>query len=131
MENHLRQWNPRQPSADVRHKIFVVRAQAAGFHFAASDLMRWLIPVMGCLALVLSGVNIHTSNGRMMLASTNLMLGNFNANNAPLESSFNARPTHSEQNNVVSARVEWSIGLPAQAEASHSSNLFDTNHLSQ
>jgi hypothetical protein len=106
----LRKWAPRQPSPELRRRIFgqahealePISRETAGAggisfgHFA--DLSRWLVPVLGCFLLVLASFSTHSSlHEPMYFAGTNLMFpaDHSDINSVParhLESNFAAAP---------------------------------------
>jgi len=50
LENQLRTWQPRRPSAKIKHRLF----PTAGEREAATFSLRWLAPAAACLVLALT-----------------------------------------------------------------------------
>jgi hypothetical protein len=76
--------------------------------FLFGDLWRWLVPVMGCLVLVLGSISSSGPHAPYLGSLTNNLLAQSNGYSTPPV--FVKQAEHSEQNNVPATRVEWSFG---------------------
>jgi hypothetical protein len=57
LENQLRSWQPRRPSAKIKHRLY----PAASAREAASLSLRWLAPAAACLLLALTIASQQTN----------------------------------------------------------------------
>jgi len=99
LENQLRSWRPRRPSAKIKRRLFPTAAARE----AASLSLRWLAPAAACLILALTvashdpGFSANSSREAMMgLISSNLNYTNI----LPKSDS-------PERNRVLPASFEW------------------------
>lgn len=128
----MQAWKLRGPSPKLRDKIFNAPALATPVErpqWRLTDAMRWFVPVAGCLALLLAGLNSRNPGGNLMLASTNMMLGVYSTGTSHTTPSFNGGFVQCEQNNVPSQKLEWSVSNQSPATVPQTIFVSDTNHL--
>lgn len=77
IENPLefRKWKPRQPSPELRARIFGAAPEAqAAATFDLRDLTRWIVPAFGCFLLVLATLSNHLPpQYALQLSATNFV----------------------------------------------------------
>ena|ERR1044071_3159484 len=123
-EQLMRGWQPRQPSAGLRKRIFASEPAPIKVRRAAVDwagITRWLMPAMGC-CFVLAGIALDPS--------TNVPVGARQPVGQQVAYSVEAgRKGWGGSKNTVPARsLEWTFGL----RSSSSTDSFvgsDTNML--
>ena len=129
----LRKWNPRQPSPELRAKIFAAESaeSTAGgaVAFSLGDVTRWIVPAFGCFLLAVGGLSshVHTRYGAQLAAETATvfpLLSEASGGQLPPEST-----KHSVMNSIPARRLEWIYG-PRTAATSASTLLISyTNKL--
>ena len=102
LENRLRSWRPRRPSATLKWRLFL--AHAAGVP-RMIRVAGWLTPATACALLTLLALNSEnaaTTGGRRQ-ASDMAMLSNQNY-------AVYATSRQSEQNNLSAFTFDWTNG---------------------
>lgn len=126
----MRRWTPRQPSPELRARIFGVQApvqipvQAAAR--TLGDFSRWLVPAFGCFLLVVGGLSQRVSDPLGGSAETN-WLGAQSGGNSRIMLAQSRQ--HSEINAIPATRMERSIGRaelaqPGRTATSHTNQLI-------
>lgn len=125
----LRKWAPRQPSPELRARIFVADTPpAVALGFDVRELTRWIVPVFGCFLLVMASLSnqLHPRYG-IELAETNFVLPLLTDDNAGVMPP--SQTEHSMMNNIPAKTLEWSFG-PRNAATSVGTILISyTNKL--
>ena len=99
LENRLRSWQPRRPSAKIKRRLF----PTASAREAASLSLRWLAPAAACLvlALTVASKDPGLSAGPSREAMMGLISSNLNFTNILPKSDSPGR------NRVLPASFEW------------------------
>ena len=139
LETQLRTWRPRQPSPELRERIFArpavarpaVSAAAPGERsFRVGELFRWLVPVLGCFLLVAATLSTRNpAREPARVIGTNFTLAQANCEEASLI--FAQHPDHSDINAVPERHFEWSVGLPVIKPSVAAQIISYTNKLIQ
>jgi len=100
LENQLRSWQPRRPSAKLKRRLFPTRSARE----AASLSLRWLAPAAACLILALTvasrdpGLSASSTRREAVMG---LISSNLNFTNILPKSDSPAR------NGILPASFEW------------------------
>jgi hypothetical protein len=142
LETQLRTWKPRQPSPELRERIFaphaVVRASIPGGTAApvgevpirVGELFRWLVPALGCFLLVAATLSTRNPvHEPPRFNGTNFTLAQANSEEASLI--FAQHPDHSDINAVPERHFEWSVGIPVIKPSVTAQIISYTNKLIQ
>src|SRR5262245_47910711 len=110
LESDLRRWTPRQPSPELRQRIFGVPPRAATPPIRFADFTQWLVPVFGCFLLVVGTLSSRYPSHEAfpLAAATNMLLSENSA--AYNEAVIAASADHSDKNSLPVPRLEWSFG---------------------
>jgi hypothetical protein len=107
IQNELRKWTPRQPSPELRSRIFGKQAEAIRFHLP--DFSRLLAPVFACFVLVMATLSTRMhEHDAFRRAATNDLLPGFDRQNNQLVLAQSIN--HSGVNAVPVKRMEWNFG---------------------
>ena len=125
----LRKWTPRQPSPELRARIFRAEPQsAAAISFDFRELTRWIVPAFGCFLLVMASLSshLHPRYG-IELAETNFVFPSLTDDSSGV---MPASPTeHSMMNNIPAKTLEWSFGPRSAATSVGTILISYTNKL--
>ncbi len=106
----FRKWKPRQPSPELRARIFATQPSVPStIAFDLRDLTRWIVPAVGCFMLAMGSLSdrwhVRTS---MDADSAQFVLPSLHEESA---GQFPPSSTeHSVMNNIPTKTLEWSIG---------------------
>jgi hypothetical protein len=130
LEHQLRKWNPRPPSERVRETLFgerLVSTEAiAGLRLG--ELLRWLVPVLGCFLLVIVSLSPRPNQVRYAgIVATNNARGML-AVEESIRSHGSINDPNTEQNAIPHATLEWTFG-PRSSSSMVSLINFKTNTL--
>jgi hypothetical protein len=106
----LRKRTPRQPSPELRTRIFATDAHpAVALGFDVRELTRWIVPVFGCFLLVMASLSshLHPRYG-IALAETNFVLPPLTDDSPGIMPA--SRTEHSMMNSIPAKTLEWSFG---------------------
>ena len=127
----LRKFKPRQPSPELRARIFATEQSVGAIAFDLRELTRWLVPAFGCFLLVLGSLSHHWNPRYAVdLASTNLVLPSLDEEHPSVLPPPSAHK-HSGVNGVPAKTLEWNY-RPHSAVTSMGTILISyTNKLIQ
>ena len=143
LETELKKWTPRQPSPELRARIFRAPAQMASIRTGRraadrgffADLTYWLVPALGCFLLA-AGTLSHRYpvHGPIALSAgaTNLLLpdGHGAYSEAAIASRLSGA-NHSDVNALPAPRLEWSFGSSASSTPPTAAAVSYTNKIIQ
>jgi hypothetical protein len=135
LENHLRFWTLRRPSAKIHAKLFAVEAQPAPVKYPIFS-WNWLAPSAICIftMLVMLGARPHSS-ARFGEADTNLFFASITMNNvtsftssSSLKSAFNLSKMDLNLEQNVWRTASFESTNRAQSPSSKRSVPMDTTN---
>jgi hypothetical protein len=126
----LRKWKPRQPSPELRARIFCTEPEVVpSAAFDLRELTRWLVPAFGCFMLVMASLSTHLQpHYGMELAATNFVLPSLEEEGAAAM----VPPTstkHSMMNCIPAKTFEWTFAQASSATSVSTLLISYTNKL--
>ena len=101
-EQVMKEWRLRQPSPELRRRIFAPEPAGAAVmaegQFDFTLLLRWLVPAVGCFAMVMLTHSEATAPAAMEPLGGEQQLA------------FSTATRHTSMNNVPTTTVEWTFG---------------------
>jgi hypothetical protein len=106
----LRRWAPRQPSPELRRRIFrQVAAPEASPRNLVADFSQWLVPAFGCFLLVAGTLTSrYPAHAVLPIGATNFLSAE--TGNGYTEMVIASGADHSDKNSLPAPRLEWTFG---------------------
>jgi hypothetical protein len=123
IEDQLRSWKLRRPSERLRESVFGEESAATETVplLRFGEVIRWLVPVMGCFLLVIGGLSprpnpgLHNSHALLQLQDS-------------IQTPASLNDSNTEQNAVPHTTLEWTFGARSPSSMASFIN-FKTNTL--
>jgi len=131
IENQLRKWTLRQPSPELKGRIFAREEMEESVRlFNFGDASRWFVPALGCFLLVMSSLSMKFQDSNVLqLAATNMLVSS--SSNEDARVMYYSKQEHSDKNSIPYKRLEYSFGKKQGLPGIGSFLISYTNRLIQ